>query len=393
MKSRSRGSVAHDVLRTCSQDVLRTCTQGALCAAAGAALLVPVAVPAQAEGIKVTVNGFVRERFGFADNNEERAAVGKMAAADQQSDNEIHFNARTELDNGIKIRAHVELDANNNSDIIDEQYITISGKFGQLVLGSENSAAYMMQVRPSQAGLGFGETNEWIVDTTGSSGSGDSAIENVQLRFEDNDSDKITYYTPRLLGFQFGASYVPNATQDENSSFATVDDVYGNGVSLGANFKRKFGKVGIGLAAGYATWLDTPTGHIDEEPEGYSLGAQFGIAGFRITGSYINFDNLFDRGGTDPDDSQAGEGYQIGADYRAGPNRFSATYHHGMAEDKTTIVGDDEADIFVIAARRTLGPGVSLALAGMYADYQGESPGIDDDNDGWAVVTELRVDF
>lgn len=366
---------------------LGTILGGALSAA------VPVGGNSAEAGVTVSVNGFIRQRVGFATNRDGHADVGGRTDVDSQSDSEIHFNARTELDNGIKIRGHVELDANSQDDIIDEQYVQISGNFGQLVLGSENSAAYQMQIFPRTVGIGLGEVEEWVVEASGASGSGDSAIEDVRLRFEDNDADKVTYYTPRFAGFQLGMSYVPNTEQDMNGSQASTDAVYGNGLAVGLNFKRKFDGFGVGVAGGYTTWLTQPFAHPGANPEGFGAGAELGVGALTFTGGYMSINNLFDGAGDVTDDAQDGYGYAFGVRYKMGPNRFGAMYHHGVVEGKTNIDGEDRSDLVFLSADRKLGPGVRVSLSAFWADWVGEEPGPDDDNDGYGIVTELRLSF
>ena len=82
---------------------------------------------------------------------------------DQHSDAEIHFNGSVTLDNGIKIRTRVELEGNSlpdagiggnvsnggkaagtAEDFIDENWMRISGSFGEIRLGSTDAAAQAM---------------------------------------------------------------------------------------------------------------------------------------------------------------------------------------------------------------------------------------------------------
>src|SRR5690606_38346495 len=55
-----------------------------------------------------------------------------------------------------------------------------------------------------------------------------------------DDSEKITYFTPRFAGFQFGASYLPDPLQDSNAQVNESTVSYRNGVSLGGNFVESF---------------------------------------------------------------------------------------------------------------------------------------------------------
>ncbi|MGZ0190593.1 MAG: porin, partial [Alphaproteobacteria bacterium] len=188
------------------KSLLATTAMAALCAVA-------VAGPASAaEKIKIGVGGYMEQWFGFADN--KQATGGDFGGFDQQSDGEIHFKGSTKLDNGITVGVNVQLEAQTDGgDQIDEQFAYISGSFGRIILGSENSASYLMHYGNSSQGVGTdsGDHSGWIrgMDFTGARTNG---------RGPDNDSEKLTYITPRMQGFQLGASYVPEIQQDADAN-------------------------------------------------------------------------------------------------------------------------------------------------------------------------------
>ncbi len=63
---------------------------------------------------------------------------------DSKQDSEIHFLPSITLDNGLKIGANVQLEGFQGGDQIDESFLFIDGSFGRVLLGSENSAGYLM---------------------------------------------------------------------------------------------------------------------------------------------------------------------------------------------------------------------------------------------------------
>jgi outer membrane protein OmpU len=67
-----------------------------------------------------------------------------LGASDVFWEGEIFFVGETTLDNGIKIGVNVQLEAYTSSDQIDEHYVYVQGGFGRVVVGAENSAAYLM---------------------------------------------------------------------------------------------------------------------------------------------------------------------------------------------------------------------------------------------------------
>jgi len=67
---------------------------------------------------------------------------------DVLQDAEIQFTPSITLDNGLTFGVDVQLEANagtnGTGDTIDESFIFIKGSFGQVLIGSENSAGYKM---------------------------------------------------------------------------------------------------------------------------------------------------------------------------------------------------------------------------------------------------------
>ena len=69
------------------------------------------------------------------------------SALDVRTDAEVHFNGSATLDNGMKIHARVELEGQSHHSIaahagdpIDEYFMSVSGSFGQIILGGTGGA-------------------------------------------------------------------------------------------------------------------------------------------------------------------------------------------------------------------------------------------------------------
>ena len=95
----------------------------------------------------ISVNGYSEAVVGGI--LDETLGVGESdtSALDVRSDAEIHFNGRTTLDSGMKIHARVELEGmhqHSGPDTIDEYFLSVSGSFGQIVLGGTGGAPVKM---------------------------------------------------------------------------------------------------------------------------------------------------------------------------------------------------------------------------------------------------------
>ena len=185
----------------------------------------PVSAQQKVEPIKVTIGGYVAPFVSFVDQDDvgppnastPAGQGGKLLKVDTHTDQEIHFNGRTTLANGITIGFNIQLEGNTSGDQIDESFTFVQGNFGRIEIGQLNNVAYRMHFKApdvfTRGGINEGNLPNFVLNPTGSPNN-DSTILVTKHRFFDNDSDKINFYSPRIAGFQFGASYVPNATQD-----------------------------------------------------------------------------------------------------------------------------------------------------------------------------------
>lgn len=342
-----------------------------------------------AEKLSIKVGGYMEQWIGYA-SVDQSGSTRNVDGFDIKSDSEIHFTGSTTLDNGIEFGVNVQLEANTNtSDQIDESYMIIKGSFGEINLGDENSAMYKMHYSPTDYGIGINSGDQ--IDWAAVSGSGITTSGYFRGPYGStyvepnraNDSTKLTYYTPRFSGFQFGASYSPDSNQDNNTS-PDSDSILTDMVAFGANFKGDFGGASIGASAGYGTFLDSPSG--TSEPDAYNFGLTVGFGGFEVGGSYAKFK---DSGAND------GDGWNIGASYTTGPLGVSLTYFDGSRDGTTTsgaTSGQAQQKTVHLSANYTLGPGVTAAATLGHAKFETTDTGVND-IEATYFVTGIKLSF
>jgi hypothetical protein len=76
-----------------------------------------------------------------------------------------------------------------------------------------------------------------------------------------------------------------------------------------------------------------------------------------------------------------------------GMNAFSVAYQQSEDTAGTASSTDDETKLFTVGYERTLGPGVTLGASVAKVDYDGEGTGTGEDNDGFMVVTGIKLNF
>ncbi len=323
------------------KNTLLTTTALALTGFAGTASAVEVAAGA----VNLDIGGYFTTHI--AASSVKTGTTGAKAdydGFDVHTTSEIHFKPSITLDNGIKVGAHIELEGDTAGDQIDESYITISGDFGQVLLGSENSAGYKMTVAaPSVSFIGVNSSSltAFIPYSSPTAGAdifrgtlGSTYIENDR----NNDANRLTYFSPRFGGLQLGASYAHdegegNGPVDRNKKLTDIIDI-------AANYGGSFGGVDVNASARYGTASAPGKG---TDPEIWGAGLKFGFSGFTIGGSFAEQDGTKNRDGSS---------FDVGIGYSNGPWSYSLTYFEGNNVDNEGIL--DVARIKAVAPKEAV---------------------------------------
>ncbi len=353
-------------------------------AAAGGGLAAGIfglAAPASAQ-IELGLSGEMTQWVGYA-RNEQSAYSG----ADVKTDFEVDVGSEVALDNGLQfgVRFSVENESGPDNQTV-EAFLYVESGFGRAEIGDRDSAASLMHYAAPDVGIGIndGDVAEWVHNPT--SGDADSAFESTYLYLGEDKASKVTFFTPRLAGFQFGVSYIPEFEQMNNDQPA--GDRYHDGVALGVNFVDELGPVAVAASATYLRASAPGTVAGVDDAQGYAFGLNLGYAGFLLGGSYAHTAGSADAG-TNPAESLDGRGYDVGLAYVSGPWAFSVSHYHGEAEGTLVDPGDDESDVYMLSVDYELGPGASLAGSAYRVDYDGDAA----DNSGYAVVGGVVLEF
>jgi hypothetical protein len=375
------------------------------------------------------VDGFVDDEYDGIDNKGEA---------------EVHFIPSITLDNGLKIGADVQLEGNTDgADQIDESFLFLDGSFGRVLLGSENSAGYLMHYGAPDVtflNVNSGSLTKFIpysgtaVGQVGIDTDGDLDVDDGDIEFletgddifrgtlgatylengRNNDAQRFTYFSPRFAGFQVGVSYARDPRQDDmNQLNLDVQDTGLNNIfDVGANYVNSFGAFDIALSGRYGIATNEEDFEdvtddddvFDDNPQVWAAGLNLGFAGFTVGGSFG------EQNGTVNDD---GQGWDAGVSYETGPWGISFTYFHGRNDDDEAVAAglfgsQEELDQYLLGVSYTLAKGVALNAFGAYADFDeevGSGAILDDEDtgfivnpdgddvDGWVVGTGIKISF
>ena len=264
----------------------------------------------KAEKIKLGLGGYMEQWFGYSDQD-----LKGYTSTDQKSDSEIYIQGSTTLDNGIKFGVKWEIEgdgspdapANTTCDRIDEAWLYMSGSFGRINMGEEDTASELMSYGPSTVGpIGTNKTDandDWMVNN-GST----NLTHNMDLGM--SDKHNISYYSPRIAGFQWGASYHP-AINNQSQAPGFEATTEHNGFSTAINYVGKFGGMSFAAFVGAATKETTDKASNQAanrgDSHGFGTGINLGFSGFTFGAAYIT-----------ENETKTNDTFSVGAKYQAG---------------------------------------------------------------------------
>jgi outer membrane protein OmpU len=310
---------------------------------AAAALLT---VPAVAGPMAVTVGGYYNAVVYSQDvDNTDTRDVGI------HNDAEIIFKGKGKTNNGLEIGFQVQLEAEGSgeSDHIDENYVYVKGGFGKVEIGAENNAPYKQQVAAPKI---FG----WkTYDNNFKTWSSASNFDKPLMDGIDSDALKINYYTPKINGFQFAASYTPDTSDKSGDTGLYSDTGSGTATAFGIKYSGKIGDMKVKASYG-VNELDEDTGQAEAEDDAFGLSVSSGP--ITVGGNF----QTVERAGAERDILHYGVEYKLSKASKIG------FIIHDQEEDN-----GDELEIIAVGGSTKLGAGTTLT-------YSFES--LEDDVDG-----------
>lgn len=327
------------------------------------------AAPAMAQ-VDVTVGGHTKNYLGWADND------GDARDFDMLRESELHFNAEGTADNGLTygFHAEMEVDGGDDANTIEESYLYLASSLGRVNLGSEDGAAYLLQVAAPSADANIDGLRQYINPFNTNSAAADLVLGGLDYANDvTGTSQKVTYLSPNWAGFQFGLSYTPSVDDDAGKTSGLVgfspdddSDFYEGAV----RYEGTFNNVGFAVGAGYGQSEDR------DDFNNWNVGADFDIGAFGIGAAYTEAES--DNTGLDVDTAV------VGADYTTGPFQFGVSY---LNQDADNVA---ETDRYAGGVVYTLTQGLTLRGSVQYVDVDVNGAA---DYDGVAVLGGIQFNF
>ena len=330
--------------------------------------LVLASAPAAAQ-MELTIGGHSKNYIGYIDQDEVDTQDFDMIR-----ETELHFNGESTLDNGLTFgfQVETEVDGQDDGNTIEESYIYLASSFGRLNLGSEDGAAYLLQVAAPSADSNIDGIRQYINPSAGL----DSVDYAQDLTAQ---AEKITYLSPNYAGFQVGASYTHDV--GDTGSAQRVNEFnedraageYGAGYEVAGRYEGVASNFGYALGAGY-----THVESAGDNAEAWNVGADVDAGPFGIGVVYTDSENDV-VAGTETDS----DALVVGLDYTTGPIKLGASYLTGET------AGDD-VDRYTAGAVYTAGPG--LSFRGSVSQLE-QDDALNGDDEALTVLGGVQINF
>ena len=336
-----------------------------------------------AEPITVGFGGNLTVAASFFDQED---TGGELREYHLNDTGEAQFSGSTELDNGITVGVRFEFELHNKGDgedIVDNRYISLSGGFGEVRIGSfANVASAMHYENPSGA---------WEFSTNSPShavlsGAGNSMTSFVgTYQGTGGNSQKINYFTPRINGVQLGLTYQPDSVETQGIQGSGVNDTEAGQrdvVAVGLNYQGALDAANISASFGYIHGNeDGAKVALGEDIDSVSAALTIGWGAFNVGAAYKHSD----KGKTDFSDLEV---VGVGFNHTVGDLTWGLEFSHGNQE--TGPGTEDGLTAFGASATYGLGPGISFVTGVKYYEYETDTVGgaaPEGATGGFAIVT------
>jgi hypothetical protein len=329
-----------------------------------------------ANALELKLGGFAEFWAGYGDNEK---VAGVNNNFDVKTDAEINFGAEETLDNGMKVGVRFEMEAGVGNDggdsTFDESFAWVKASWGQLNIGQNDVATgYVGGVDVvGPVGIIKSDAGDWI--------PGGGQLNNTDGDVGLSDSANITYFTPRVAGFQAIVSYTPDSSDAANSAFDN-QELAGlhNGMSAALKYSGKFGGANIGLSTGY-TVVEQDDDSVTDKAEAYVMKGSVGVGNFTVSAAYgrensADIDTFWG----------AGVKYKMNK-----ADTISLGYGVGE-ETQATGAADEEEKLITLGYERDMGKGVAFGASLFRVSRSGNAAAADN-ADGIGFVSGLKLKF
>jgi hypothetical protein len=327
-----------------------------------------------ADAIVLTLGGRIKEYFVVAG---QTAAPGEnLNTAGMFNDVRVSFEGKTVLDNGVSVRAYARIYAvGRRSSDVDEAYVDFNSTLGRLRVGEKSGANTSIIGDPVPQA--FLTVDEEIIGDALTARTGIPLRDGFTFKRFTQNALGFSVQSPEVLGFRIGAAYHPAISPATGLLDKTLEPH--DAFDISAGYEGDFMGGTFRLAGGYFR-VGSRTGG-DDGSRAWNVSAGLTYGGWEASGAYIK---------TSPANGQTEKAWTAGGLYGIGPYKLSADYRSAKRRLFPGGPFSEQIDRATLQAAYKLGPGITVGLAGFYAD---QKDGLGADWDGGGALTGVKIDF
>jgi hypothetical protein len=346
--------------------------------------------------VKIGVGGFMSMTAGIVDNDGSFEVEGNNGLGQTERDmfnlimdSEVYFSGNTKLDNGTRVDVIIQMESDQATGAqIDESYLKLTGGFGDLRVGSTAFATAVLRNTAVYTGpyrLDTPDLNNFI------SVPGNVTVRNGNTHAgAGNDAVKIAYISPIFNGLRFGVSWLnDNSTSNALPAVGGTAGTAVQSYDVGVQYSNKM--VRIDLAHGKFIGDAAASNKFLRGGVNVTMGAT------KLGASMMKRDNVGDRQVTvgsskaNTTDSDEGDSFDVGISHKVGAYTVGLAYFNSRSN--LAAAGDDEETSMSVGASTAIGPGVTGSVGLYSVDHADVGDVATDNNNGWALIGQVRVAF
>ncbi|MEM9012725.1 MAG: porin [Pseudomonadota bacterium] len=289
---------------------------------------------ASAAGLEATVGGYWYIGAGYDSGLVSFENPAGASGVTILRDGEIFLGVTGSTDNGLTFDGRVELESFTSGDQIDENWARVSGSFGSVLIGGEDTTS-----DNHEAGIFYGPGArtgyfDAFVSVIGSSNAGDLI--------------GITYESPNISGFSVGGSYHLAGTDGAGDQGRVTKQIEDDIYSFGADYSGEFSGVSLDVAGGIVNGDGI-------EDVVFQVGTTIAYQGVSLGVHYDSNASGLETDGVDLTDDDGA--LAVGVQYTTGPWTVAGGYAFNFNDEDFV-----DANNFGGWVTYALGPGVSATF-------------------------------
>jgi outer membrane protein OmpU len=326
----------------------------------------------------------------------------------------ITVNATDKTDSGMQWAFRLDLNADADGgpgasnglkdgtarDASDKVTLDLSDAWGQVSVGADygvfRTLSFGSKDATKSAGTG-GVDGNWARWYNRKSFSGSRFESSTTVR-DATTSSRITYVTPRVVGFQAGVTYAMDRTTigrfREAEAFGTAstqaNSVEQNFWAGAVNYVNKFGDFDVG--ASFAATEANNSNELLQNTRSFHTGVVVGYGPWKVGGRYAWKPDSIDNASTSTNNDY--DQWDLGVGFTTGPWSLALSFMR-QEQGMTNTNGSASNDVYAFGTTYDMGGGLQLYGEVFHATTKnGASTAVAaSNNEGTGLITGVRVKF